>query len=411
MKRIISILVISAMLVIFLPTSTLAAGGVYATGGGAKTVGDSFTVTVAASGATFNALEGTISVSGPVSITSFSAGGATWTSVPANGTHFVGMIIPATTSLTVATIRLKAAGVGSGAVSISSVRLANAGSEVGSGAGSASFSIAKAPQLASVTVTSSSHPDQATAYDTTTIALAWNKASGVDGFSYLLDQAAATTPAAKIIDAATSATHANKAIGIYYFHIRAHNTDGWGPTTHFEIQIKAPDAKVDTTLPQPTNIKIEKSDNFVNDIEKGTISGLKISGVTVPAYTAKITLTPVVTIPDGKVLTAVAGDDGSFEILIDWAIPAGRYSLTVQGQKDLSLTPVSDPTIFEISQAKGGAINILTDADSNPPTISSAVKSATRNWKLISEIAGGVLILFLIGLLIYLRRRKSRRTI
>src|SRR3990172_4812235 len=173
-KKILSILLISALALLWLPTRSLAAGGIYASGGGSKTVGQSFTVTVTASGATFNALEGTISVSGPVSISSFSAGGATWTSIPANGTHFVGMIIPATDSLRVATIKLKATGVGNGAVSVSSVRLANAGSEVGSGAGSASFSIAKAPDLpGAVKVTSSSHPDPNTPYDATTINLSW----------------------------------------------------------------------------------------------------------------------------------------------------------------------------------------------------------------------------------------------
>ncbi|MEI6144722.1 MAG: hypothetical protein WCP91_03945, partial [Candidatus Berkelbacteria bacterium] len=171
MKKLISIISLAAIIALILPIKSFAAGGVYASGGGAKTVGQSFTVTVTASGATFNALEGTISVSGPVSVTSFAAGSATWTSSPTNGGHFVGMVIPATTSLRVATITLRATGVGSGAVSVSSVRLANGGADAGSGAGSASFSVAKAPELpGAVKVTSASHPDPAVAYDLTTIA-------------------------------------------------------------------------------------------------------------------------------------------------------------------------------------------------------------------------------------------------
>ena len=404
MKKITFVLLILALILLTLPLRSLAAGGVYATGGGNRVVGDSFTVTVTASGATFNALEGTISVSGPVSITSFTPGGATWTSIPANGVHFIGMVIPATDSLRVATIKLKATGVGNGAVSVSAVRLANAGSEVGTGAGSATFSIAKAPQLATITVTSSSYPDQNQAYDATTIQLSWNKPSGVTGFSYLLDQAEKTTPPAKVTDANTSVTYANQAIGTYYFHIRAKNADGWGPTTHFKISIKAPDAKVDQSLPEPKEIKIEKADNFVNNIADGTVSGVKISGIIVPAFTAKIALTPALTVPEGKKLEAVADENGDFSILIDWPIAAGRYKMIVQGQKDLQLTPPTE-VIFEISQAKGGAINILTDADTNPPNIVAAV-TKTTNWRLIITIAAGVLIIALTVFLIWRRRRQ-----
>ena len=66
MKKFLAILSLISLLVLAVPNFVRAAGGVYASGGGNKTVGESFTVTVSASGATFNALEGTISVSGPV---------------------------------------------------------------------------------------------------------------------------------------------------------------------------------------------------------------------------------------------------------------------------------------------------------------------------------------------------------
>lgn len=409
MKKLVIASLISALALLWAPTKSLAAGGIYASGGGSKVVGDSFTVTVTASGATFNALEGTISVSGPVSITSFSAGGATWTSIPANGVHFVGMIIPATDSLRVATIKLKATGVGNGAVSISSVRLANAGSDAGSGAGSASFSIAKAPQLATVAVTSSSHPDQNQAYEATTIVLSWDKASGVSAFSYLLDQVATTTPPAKKTSADTTISYPNQAIGTYYFHIRAQNADGWGSTTHFKITIKTPDAKIDDTLAEPKDIKIEKADDFINNIKDGTVSGLKISGIIVPEYLAKITLLPALTLPEGKKLEAIADENGDFSLLIDWPIAAGRYKMTIQGQKELKLTPPKE-IIFEISQAKGGSINILTDEDANPPEniISNVAKNT--NWRWIITITAGVLIIALIVLLIYLRRRRLHIT-
>jgi len=410
MKKLISVIAITAIIALGLPIKSLAAGGIYASGGGNKTVGQSFTVTVSASGATFNALEGTISVSGPVSITGFSAGSATWLTAPANGAHFKGMVTPAASSLRVATVTLKATGAGSGAVSVSSVRLANAGSDVGSGAGSASFTISNPPNLPGApTVTSSSHPDQNTAYEATTIDLAWNKASGVDAFSYLLDQTANTTPVAKTTDANTSISYPNQAIGTYYFHIRAHKADGWGGTTHFKITIKEPDAKIDETLQAPVKIKVEKAEDFVNNIKDGLVTGVVISGKTEPEFTANITLTPSPALPEGKTYSALADKDGNFSLPIDWPIPSGRYTMTIQGQKDKFLTPITDPIIFEISQTKGGAINILTDSDTNPAKNIVETVSKNYNKTLIGEIAAGILVLLLVGLLIFLRRRKIKK--
>ena len=128
------------------PQAALAAGSIAPSGGGKFTVGTTFTITVKASGATFDALQGIISVAGPVSIVSFSPGPATWLpgESPANNTQFVG-IVSATSSLTVAVIKLKGTKEGSGKVTVSGVRLARSGSEVGTAGGSTSFTITRAP--------------------------------------------------------------------------------------------------------------------------------------------------------------------------------------------------------------------------------------------------------------------------
>jgi len=93
---------------------------------------------------------------------------------------------------------------------------------------------------------------------------------------------------------------------------------------------------------------------------------------------------------------------------MDYFIPAGHYKLSVQGQKEKVLTPVSDEIIFEISQAKGGSINILTEDDINPPkSVAEAVKDS-KNYNLIITIAAGVLALALLAVLIILIRRRKR---
>lgn len=413
MKKIIALLALFALTIVMLPTRSLAAGGIFASGGGTVTVGQTFTVNVTASGATFDTVSGTISISGPVSVTSFSAGDATWLNRPTNGGSFNGAFLgDKKTSFTVATIKLKATGVGSGAVSVSGASLKNAGSVVGSGSSNASYTIQKAPDLpGAVKVSSPSHPDPATAYEATTISLAWTKDSGVDGFSYLLDQAEGTTPGTKADSADTSITYPDKAVGVYYFHIRAHKPDGWGGTTHFKITIKEPDAKIDATLSKPSDIKIERDATFVNSIKDGTVSGIAISGKTEAGFTANITLTPAPTIPEGKTLTAIADESGNWRVLLDYPIIAGFHKISVQGQKLKILTPVSDEMTFEIIQAKGGSINVLTDADTNAPIVKAEnTKQSFKVDKTLMLYGGLILLVLVIVVVIFIYSKRKGRS-
>lgn len=398
------------------PIKSQAAGGIYASGGKTVTVGSTFTVSVTASGANFNAAQGKISISGPVSVVSFSAGGAsnwTWTSTPTNGGTFVGVLLGAgqrINSLTIATIKLKGTSPGNGSVSVSGVALEPS---AGNGAGDTNFTIEKAPDLpGKVNISSSSHPDQATAYEDTTIVLSWDKASGVDGFSYLLDQAEGTTPASKVVDANTSATFADKAIGIYYFHIKAHKTDGWGGATHFKINIKEPDAKINETLAQPSQIKIERSSDAVNNITDGTLTGIVVSGVTEPGFTANLIINPALTIPAGKTLTTVADETGKWSLLLDYPVASGFHTLTVQGQKDKVLTPISDAITFEVSQKEGGTINILTSSDEQAPVKAAETTKQTNKLNrntIFYGIAGFALIAIIVLFIILIRKRMKAK--
>jgi hypothetical protein len=419
MKKLISAIMVLGFLLIFVPTNSYAAGGIFASGGGTKTVGQSFTVSVVASGATFNYVQGQISVSGPVSISSFSAGSAdVWMSKPANNGAFAGAFLGRTlTSFTVATITLKGTSAGNGAVSVSGAVLENAGGTVATGAGGASFTIQNPPDLPGApAVNSPTHPDPTQSYDATTITLNWNKVSGVDGFSYLLDQAASTTPASKITDANTTVTYTNQAIGTYYFHIKAHKADGWGPVTNFTINIKKPDPKINDQLSKPLNINIEKSSSYSENLADGTVTGIIISGKTEANYTANSVLSPVPTIPTGKALSVASDGSGNFQIIIDYPIKSGFYTLTVQGQQDLVLTPLSDQTMFEISLAKGGTINILTAADAQIPKVATTPVVKESFFKKVFPVSDYLIVLLILAIVAlgsielnkFLKRRKKR---
>ncbi len=363
-------LILISLAVLALPKAASAAG-ISVSGGSLKYPGDTSSVSITASGTTFNAFQGTISSSGVIKITSCSAGSALWVTQPTGAGGFVGALTSAASSFRIATCSIRATATGSGSVSVSNVQLAYNGPIVGNDGGSAGFSIVRQPTPpGTVTVTSSSHPDQNTAYEATTIVLGWAAPTATTtGYAYLLDQTATTDPGTTITNNNLTVTYENQAIGTYYFHIKAKNGDGWGPTTHFKITIKEPDPKVNDTIKKPHGISVVKAAKFTNNIKDGTFSGIIITGITQPNYIANIKLDPMPTLPENKLLSIKADASGKFVYTIDFPIAAGEYKLTVQGQDNKTLTPVSDEIKFEISQAKGGSINTLTSADTLPPVI------------------------------------------
>lgn len=392
-----------------------AAAGIFASGGGTVTAGERFTVTVKASGTTFDSLQGTISVSGPVEIVSFSPGSATWLpgKSPANGQQFVG-IASATNSLVVARITLRGTKEGSGSVSVGGVKLASKGAIVGTDGGSTSFKINRALQVpGTVKVSSASHPDQNEAYAVPTVELSWDKPSGVTAFSYVFDQDSNTTPAAKETTAETSAKFENQAVGTYYFHIRAKNGDGWGGTTHFKVTIKEPDPTINDTLVKPVIAKIEKLENFQTDLEAGTLTGIVISGTGQPDYTLNLSVTPSFGELPAEALSTKIDTTGNWQLTFEQPLKAGFYTLTAQAQLDKTLSPVSDPVKVELSLAKGGNVQFITVNDAVPspvptptPTPTATVLGLKRSsWVVIGVALLALLATGAVGLIIRQRNK------
>ena len=416
MKKLMTIILGLVLAVSMLPIKSQAAAGIFPSGGGSKTVGQTFKVNVVASGGTFNAFQGTISVSGPVSVTSVIAGGAdTWINKPSNGGTFSGALLGRTaSSLTIATLSIRGTSTGSGSVSVSGVTLLNGSTTVSNSGGSASFSIQRALDLPNaISITSASHPNPEESYEETTINLSWVKEKGVDKFSYLLDQSDSTKPSTKTSSKEVSVSYTDQTIGTHYFHIRAHNSDGWGATTHFKINIKEPDAKVDETLDAPSNIEIKKGLGFINDIQTGMVTGLTINGKTEPGFDANIILSPPPEIPEGKLLTSKADLDGNFSLNIDFPIRSGFYTLTVQGQLEKVLTPISESITFEISHVKGGEINIITKDDADEPKGLAIVKGSFLQeeyplmYYLVFSLVLAIIILAIVETIKIIKRKRQ----
>ncbi len=421
--RVITALFVAVVFQLIAISSAFAAGSITPSGGGKFTNGSTFTITVKASGATFDSLQGTISVSGPVSVVSFSAGGATWLpgKTPANNGQFVGITSP-TTSLTVATIKLKGTKEGSGKVTVSGVRLAKSGAEVGTGGGSTSFTITRAPTApGTVTVTSSTHPDPEESYETTSAAFAWSApANGATGYGFLIDASAETTPPTEPVSTDTAVTYDNLPIGTHYFHIRALNGDGWGPVTHYKVTIKH---TLDESLTTPTVASVTTGPDYVNDIELGNITGIVISGTGPAGYSINLNFAPTLNLPAAeaegseeseqakkdKYAAPVVGEDGTWTFPVTDPVKVGFYKLSVQAVKDGVVSAESVPYSFELSVADGGSARLITSADTTEAykqaeaaKVLAAKKRATFTWGGIGVVVLGAL---LAGFLIWRRRQ------
>ncbi|MEX0594573.1 MAG: hypothetical protein WD157_00525 [Patescibacteria group bacterium] len=412
LRGLLSLFLILESIFLFLPPSALAAGSGYisASGGGTKTAGSNFTVSVFAGGTTFDSLQGKISVVGPVTIVSFYAGSATWLpgKSPANNNQFVG-ITSARSSLTVATITLRGTSTGSGYVSVSGVRLAYSGSEVGTSGGSTSFTIIPAPTPpGSVAVSSSTHPNQEKSYDSPDIKLSWKAPSnGANGYSYVFDSKNKTTPPTKIKTTKTAVEFKGNKVGTYYFHIRPNNSDGWGPTTHFKITVVP---QTDQSLAIPAIIEITTTDDHSNDLDHGTLTGIKITGTGPAGYNVELTITPDWELDSKKYPAPIIGADGTWQLIVNSPIAAGYYQLVVRAKKDSQATSPSPTVGFEVSVAEGGKVTVVLSTDeteayqiaqANQTSLVAAQKSKDRNF----GIAGLGLILVIFGILFYLKRQ------
>jgi len=387
------------------PLLAQASGGYMSPSGGGKFVtGQTFTIKVTAAGASFNAFQGQISVSGPVSIVSFSQGSYSLINGKVgNGSSFAAYVTSSVSSLTVATIQLKGTKEGTGSVSVSGVRLANSGTEVGTTGGSTSFTIGRAPTVpGEVTVTSATNPDQNQTYGVTAVDLSWTAPNnGATGYSTVFDATADTVPPTTVTTTDLKAHYDNPDLGTHYFHIRAVNGDGWGPTTHYKIMVGP---AVDGGLGIPVINGLTKLDSFTNDVTAGTLTNFAINGTApgLAGYTVTLAFVPA-NLPAEQKLDSTVADDGSWQVVFDHPIASGFYKVTAQVTKEKTTTATSAPVNIELSVANGGTVKIITSDDLPKPDLTVKVAGVTFKDKSHLHwaegwIAGLLLLFALLGI-------------
>ncbi len=150
-----------------------------------------------------------------------------------------------TSSGVVSTIEFRATAVGTATLSFSgdSQVLANDGNGTNIlTSKSAGSYLIQLPSPAGPTVTSSTHPDQNAWYPSRNLTISWTSADGAKTFSQVLDTNPYTVPDTTNPTTDTQLTTTVKADGIWYFHVRAQSSGGWGGATTYS-------AKIDATAP------------------------------------------------------------------------------------------------------------------------------------------------------------------
>jgi len=108
-----------------------------------------------------------------------------------------------------------------------------------------------------IDINSSTHPNQDQWYNNSNPSLLWKIPPDIEAESIEFDENPSTNPDLISNGIFDSIKYENTADGIWYFHLRVKNKNGWGKTSHFKVQI-------DTTLPKDLEIKIDNKEDPTN---------------------------------------------------------------------------------------------------------------------------------------------------
>jgi hypothetical protein len=271
-----------------MPVSAHAATITFNPASGAQTVGKTFTVKVLVDPGTesINASDGTVAFDAALlQVTNVSKDGSAfslWTADPkfSNTDGIVewsgGTPSAVSGKGTIVSITFKPKKAGTAAVSISKASVLAAdgkGTDVFAKSDGASYTIAEAaaePPPADTTddsapadiggslpiapvISSPTHPKQDGWYATSTVVLNWKPTADVTASKILFTQNASDTPTQTLKLASTTQIYSNVVDGTWYFHIQYKNDSGWGPVTHFAVNIDTvPPSEFDIALASPS---------------------------------------------------------------------------------------------------------------------------------------------------------------
>jgi len=136
--------------------------------------------------------------------------------------------------------RVKATGAATLKFNDNSRVLANdgGGTNILSSRSQASLNLQLAPPSGPV-ISSPTHPDQNKWYRETNISFTWEPVANATSYGYAFDNSPNTTPSETTTTAETQLSQTANGDGIWYFHLRAKNSNSWGGSSHFPVRIDA----------------------------------------------------------------------------------------------------------------------------------------------------------------------------
>jgi hypothetical protein len=290
-------------LFIFLPKKVSAASLFVSPNSKTVTVGQSISanITVSSSDQAMNAVSGRISFpTDKLEVTSISKSGtivSLWIKEPSFSNSegvisFEGIVlnpgfVGSSGKVLGVTFKAKSTGTASLVFGSGSV-LANdgQGTSILNGMGGSTFTINAAPPTPTPTpkeeiqenlkiskLSSSTHPDQDKWYTGNTAKFEWANPEGITGVSYTVDKNSGSEPGNKVESITSTYETKNIDDGIWYFHVKARNSKGWGPASHYRFQI-------DKSKPESITLHSDERKDLTEPKVKIKIDSVdKISGI------------------------------------------------------------------------------------------------------------------------------------
>jgi hypothetical protein len=113
------------------------------------------------------------------------------------------------------------------------------------------------PTAQTLTIISSSYPDQSAWYSNKNAAFSWNVPDSVTAVRTLYSNDAFSVPSKVYTPAIAGKTFTVDSDGVQYMHVQAKTADGWGPIAHYKFQI-------DTQAPTDLAVTFPEGDSTAN---------------------------------------------------------------------------------------------------------------------------------------------------
>ncbi len=226
-------------------------------------------------------------------------------------------------------------------------------------------------------VSSGTHPDQEHWYASGTASFDWKVPTGITSIQAQTNKTPLGIPTISYDNSVTQKTLTNLTDGVYYFHIRYANANGWSPLTHYTIRI-------DTTAPEtftPVVTTTGSVSTIVLDAKDAT-SGIEYYSVAIdggdPLVVRKADLdtSSAFTLPPQK--------EGTHTVLVTAYDKAGNHT---QATTTFTSSFISTPTlsVSPLEIQRGESVTVFGTSDYFNKQVEVIIESKGKTIKTYTQ--------------------------